>query len=52
MALVSGHSDKANKLALRYGVRQVYIYIHQNCDSIKANPEVDIIYKGPEHEGA
>jgi predicted dehydrogenase len=44
VALVSGHPDKANKLALRYGVNPKNIYTYQNYDSIKDNPEVDIIY--------
>jgi predicted dehydrogenase len=44
VALVSGHPDKANKLALRYGVNQPYIYNYQNYDSIKDNQEVDIVY--------
>lgn len=43
-AFVSGHADKANKLALRYGVNPKNIYNYQNYDSIKNNPEVDIIY--------
>ncbi len=43
-ALVSGHPDKANKLALRYGVNPKSIYNYQNYDSIKDNPEVDVIY--------
>src|SRR5882672_5605548 len=44
VALVSGHPDKANKLALRYGVNPKNIYNYQNYDSLKDNPEVDIIY--------
>ena len=44
VAFVSGHPDKANKLALRYGVNPKNIYNYQNYDSIKDNPEVDIIY--------
>jgi hypothetical protein len=44
VALVSGHPDKANKLALRYGVNEKNIYNYQNYDTIRANPEVDIIY--------
>src|SRR5437660_10219858 len=44
VALVSGHPDKANKLALRYGVSPKNIYNYQNYDSIKDNPDVDIIY--------
>jgi hypothetical protein len=43
VAFVSGHPDKANKLALRYGVNPKNIYNYQNYDSIKDNPEVDII---------
>ena len=44
VALVSGHPDKANKLAVRYGVNPKSIYNYQNYDSVKDNPEVDIIY--------
>jgi predicted dehydrogenase len=44
VAFVSGHPDKANKLALRYGVNQKNIYNYQNYDTIKDNPEVDVIY--------
>jgi len=44
VAFVSGHSDKANKLAARYGINPKNIYSYQNYDSIKDNPEVDIIY--------
>jgi predicted dehydrogenase len=43
-ALVSGHPDKANKLALRYGVSAKNIYNYQNYDSIKDNSEVDVVY--------
>lgn len=44
VALVSGHPEKANKLAARYGVSPKSIYNYQNYDSIKDNPEVDVIY--------
>ncbi len=44
MALVSGHPEKANKLALRYGVDPKNIYNYQNYDTIRDNPAVDIIY--------
>jgi predicted dehydrogenase len=44
VALVSGHPDKAAKLAARYNVNPRSIYNYQNYDSIKDNPEVDIIY--------
>lgn len=43
-AFVSGHPDKANKLALRYGVNPKNIYNYQNYDHIQDNPEVDVIY--------
>jgi len=44
VALVSGHPDKANKIALRYGVDPKNIYNYENYDTIKDNPEVDVIY--------
>ncbi len=44
VALVSGHPDKANKLAARYGVNPKNIYNYENYDNLKDNPEVDIIY--------
>jgi predicted dehydrogenase len=44
VAFVSGHADKANKLALRYGVNPKNIYNYENYDSIKNNSEVDVIY--------
>jgi predicted dehydrogenase len=44
VAFVSGHPDKANKLALRYGVNKKNIYNYENYDSIKDNPDVDVIY--------
>ncbi|HKV42423.1 MAG TPA: Gfo/Idh/MocA family oxidoreductase [Blastocatellia bacterium] len=43
-ALVSGHPDKARKLAARYGVATKNIYNYENYDSLRDNPEVDIIY--------
>lgn len=44
VAFVSGHSEKANKLALRYAVNPKYIYNYENYDTIRNNPDVDIIY--------
>jgi len=44
VALVSGHPEKAHKLALRYGVDPKNIYNYQNYDTIRDNPEVDVIY--------
>ena len=43
-ALVSGDAAKAGKLAARYGVNPKNIYSYQNYDTIKDNPEVDVIY--------
>ena len=44
VALVSGHPDKAAKLAARYGVKDKGIYNYQSYDQIKDNPEIDIVY--------
>ncbi|HET6898299.1 MAG TPA: Gfo/Idh/MocA family oxidoreductase [Vicinamibacteria bacterium] len=44
VALVSGHPDKAAKLAARYGVSPKAIYNYQNYDTLKDNSEVDVIY--------
>src|SRR5438270_9135429 len=44
VALVSGHPAKAQKLALRYGVSPKNIYNYENYDSMKDNPDVDVIY--------
>src|SRR5438270_4277565 len=44
VALVSGHPEKAQKLALRYGVSPKNIYNYDNYDSIKDTPDVDVIY--------
>ena len=44
VALVSGHPDKANALAAKYGVNPKAIYNYENFDSIKDNPEIDVVY--------
>jgi glucose-fructose oxidoreductase len=44
VAFVSGHRDKADKLAARYGVAAKNIYNYENYDSIKDNPEIDVVY--------
>lgn len=44
VALVSGDADKAQKVALQYGINQKSIYNYQNFDDIKDNPEVEVIY--------
>ncbi len=43
-ALVSGTPDKARKLAEEYGLDPKNIYDYKNFDSIKDNPDVDIVY--------
>jgi predicted dehydrogenase len=43
-ALVSGTPDKARKLAARYGVPTKNIYSYDNYDTIKDNPDIDIVY--------
>jgi predicted dehydrogenase len=44
VALVSGHRDKAERLALRYGVDAKGIYNYENYDALRDNPDVDVIY--------
>ena len=44
VAFVSGHRDKAEKLAARYGVATKNIYNYENYDAIKDNPEIDVVY--------
>jgi predicted dehydrogenase len=44
VAFVSGHPDKARKLALRYGVAEKSIYDYHGYDAIKDNPEIDVVY--------
>lgn len=44
VALVSGHPDKAKKVAAVYGVDPKQIYDYSNYDEIAKNPDVDVIY--------
>lgn len=44
VALVSGDRPKAEKYAQQYSINPKSIYNYQNYDSIRNNPEVDIIY--------
>ncbi len=44
VAFVSGHPEKAHQLALRYNIDPKNIYNYENYDSIKDNPDVDVIY--------
>jgi predicted dehydrogenase len=43
-ALVSGHRDKADRIAAEYGVPSNCIYNYENFDQIAANPAVDAVY--------
>jgi len=44
VALVSGHPEKANQQAAKFGINPKNIYSYENFDTIKDNPEVDVIY--------
>jgi len=44
VALVSGSPGKANEVAQQYGINPKNIYNYQNYDTIRNNPEVDVIY--------
>jgi len=43
-ALVSGHRDKAERVAAEYGVPASNIYNYENFDSIAQNPAIDAVY--------
>ncbi|MBW4477661.1 MAG: Gfo/Idh/MocA family oxidoreductase [Tolypothrix brevis GSE-NOS-MK-07-07A] len=43
VALVSGDRTKAEQYAQQYGVNPKNIYNYQNYDTIRDNPEVDVI---------
>jgi predicted dehydrogenase len=43
-ALVSGHRDKAEKMAAEYGVPAKNIYSYDNYDSIAGNKDFDAVY--------
>jgi predicted dehydrogenase len=44
VALVSGHRDKAERIADEYNVPHSAIYNYQNYDSIRDNPAIDAVY--------
>jgi predicted dehydrogenase len=44
VALVSGHPDKARRVADHYGIDPKSIYNYDNYDSIRENPDIDIVY--------
>ena len=43
-ALVSGHRDKAEKMAAEYGVPSKSIYSYENYDAIAGNKDIDAVY--------
>jgi predicted dehydrogenase len=43
-ALVSGHRDKAERMAAEYGVPSSSIYNYENYDEIGKNPAIDAVY--------
>jgi predicted dehydrogenase len=43
-ALVSGHADKARRVAAAEGVPERNIYSYETFDRIAANPDVDVVY--------
>ena len=43
-ALVSGHRDKAERIAAEYNVPAASIYSYENFDEIAHNPAVDAVY--------
>ena len=43
-ALVSGHRDKAEKMAAEYGIPAKNIYSYENYDAIADNQDIDAVY--------
>src|ERR1700739_2132534 len=43
-ALVSGHRDKADRIAAAYNIPAASIYNYENFDEIAHNPSVDAVY--------
>lgn len=44
VALVSGDKKKAGKIARQYGLNEKNIYNYDNFDTIRDNPEIDVVY--------
>ena len=44
VALVSGHRDKAEKVAAHYGIDPKHIYSYDNYESMRDNPAIDVVY--------
>jgi len=45
-ALVSGHPEKAKKLAAAYNIPESSIYTYETYDQIRDNPNIDAVYIG------
>jgi predicted dehydrogenase len=43
-ALVSGHADKANKVADTYGIDRKRVYNYDNFDRIADDPSIEVVY--------
>ena len=43
-ALVSGHPDKAERIAKQYGVPKTSIYNYENMDAMRDNKTIDAVY--------
>ncbi len=41
---MSGHRDKADRVAAQYGVAQNCIYNYENFDEIAKNPAIEAVY--------
>src|SRR4051794_39549087 len=44
VALVSGHLEKAHKVADAYGIQHTSIYSYESYDQLRNNPAVDVVY--------
>src|SRR3954470_1607462 len=45
VALVSGHAaEKTPPIVAKFGLNPKYVYNYDNYDSIKENPEIDVVY--------
>ena len=44
VALVSGHPDKAARIAAQYGIPKANIYNYENMDSFRDNHAIDAVY--------
>jgi predicted dehydrogenase len=45
-AVVSGHPEKAKKIAAEYGISESSIYSYESYDEIRKNPNIDAVYIG------